>query len=194
MSKITYTDKVTLNENPNVADVNKVKADDLNEIKNVVNANADNLATKQATLVSGTNIKTINNESILGSGNLDILNMVYPVGSIYMSVNSTSPANFLGGTWERIKGRCIVGVDENDADFNTVSKTGGSKYLQQHEHAKTTGLYKYEYSNGIDGQVYKGAPKLQDVTVWSGKVADVTTGNSGNLQPYYTAYIWRRTA
>ena len=39
MSKITYTDKVTLNENPNVADVNKVKASDMNEIKNVVNAN-----------------------------------------------------------------------------------------------------------------------------------------------------------
>ena len=43
MSKITYTDKVTLNENPNVADVNKVKANDLNEIKNVVNANDDNV-------------------------------------------------------------------------------------------------------------------------------------------------------
>lgn len=43
MSKITYTDKVTLNENPNVADVNKVKAGDLNEIKNVVNANDDNV-------------------------------------------------------------------------------------------------------------------------------------------------------
>ena len=43
MSKITYTDKVTLNENPNVADINKVKANDLNEIKNVVNANDDNV-------------------------------------------------------------------------------------------------------------------------------------------------------
>ena len=43
MSKINYTNKVTLNENPNVADVNKVKADDLNEIKNVVNANDDNV-------------------------------------------------------------------------------------------------------------------------------------------------------
>ena len=43
MSKITYADKVTLNENPNVADVNKVKADDLNEIKNVVNANDNNV-------------------------------------------------------------------------------------------------------------------------------------------------------
>ena len=41
MSKITYADKVTLNENPNVADVNKVKASDMNEIKNVVNANDD---------------------------------------------------------------------------------------------------------------------------------------------------------
>lgn len=43
MSKITYTDKVALNENPNVADINKVKADDLNEIKNVVNANDNNV-------------------------------------------------------------------------------------------------------------------------------------------------------
>ena len=41
MSKITYADKVTLKENPNVADVNKIKAGDLNEIKNVVNANDD---------------------------------------------------------------------------------------------------------------------------------------------------------
>jgi hypothetical protein len=32
----------------------------------------DLLDTKQATLVSGQNIKTINNQSILGSGNLDI--------------------------------------------------------------------------------------------------------------------------
>ena len=43
MSKITYADKVALNENPSVADVNKVKADDLNEIKNVVNENDANI-------------------------------------------------------------------------------------------------------------------------------------------------------
>lgn len=35
-------------------------------------ANKDDLATKQDSLVSGTNIKTINNESLLGSGNIDI--------------------------------------------------------------------------------------------------------------------------
>ena len=41
MSKITYQNKVAINENPSVADINKVKASDMNEIKNVVNANDD---------------------------------------------------------------------------------------------------------------------------------------------------------
>lgn len=39
MSKITYTDKVALNINPNIADINKVNDTDMNMIKNVVNAN-----------------------------------------------------------------------------------------------------------------------------------------------------------
>ena len=38
---ITYTDKVALNENPNVADINKVTDDDMNEIKSVVNNNSN---------------------------------------------------------------------------------------------------------------------------------------------------------
>ena len=61
MSKITYTDKVTLNENPNVADVNKVKADDLNEIKNVVNANDDkfNYTQEEQRIGTWTNNKPI---------------------------------------------------------------------------------------------------------------------------------------
>lgn len=37
MAKITYLDKVALNENPDISDINKVKANDMNEIKNVVN-------------------------------------------------------------------------------------------------------------------------------------------------------------
>lgn len=37
MAKITYADKVALNENPSIADINKVNAADMNEIKTVVN-------------------------------------------------------------------------------------------------------------------------------------------------------------
>lgn len=43
LTQITYTNKETLNEQPSVADKNKVKADDMNEIKSVVNTNASNV-------------------------------------------------------------------------------------------------------------------------------------------------------
>ena len=37
MNLITYADKVALNENPNLAEINKVTANNMNEIKNVIN-------------------------------------------------------------------------------------------------------------------------------------------------------------
>ena len=42
MAQITYTNKVALNENPEIADINKVKDSDMNEIKQVVNDNYNN--------------------------------------------------------------------------------------------------------------------------------------------------------
>jgi microcystin-dependent protein len=41
--------------------------------------------------------------------------MVYPVGSIYMSVNSTSPEALFGGRWERITGRFLLGATDGGA-------------------------------------------------------------------------------
>lgn len=58
----------------------------------------------------------------------DLLNMFYPVGSVYETMDSSfDPNKKWGGTWERIKGRVLVGVDENDSDFNTTEKIGGEK-------------------------------------------------------------------
>lgn len=53
---------------------------------------------------------------------------VYPVGSIYMSVNPVNPATLFGGAWEAWgSGRVPIGVNTSDSDFNTVEKTGGAK-------------------------------------------------------------------
>lgn len=43
----------------------------------------------------------------------------YPVGSIYMSTSSTNPSSFIGGTWEQIKGRFLLGVGNCDANTDT---------------------------------------------------------------------------
>lgn len=52
----------------------------------------------------------------------ELLNMVYPVGALYMSTANTSPATLFGGTWERIKDRFILA----SGDTYTNGSTGGA--------------------------------------------------------------------
>ena len=56
-----------------------------------------------------------------------LLDRMYPVDSIYISTNSTSPASLYGGSWERYgTGRALISASDTDSDF-TVGTTGGSK-------------------------------------------------------------------
>ena len=47
---------------------------------------------------------------------------IYPVGSIYMSVNSTNPGSLFGGTWEQIEGKFLLACDST----YTAGSTGGN--------------------------------------------------------------------
>lgn len=77
-----------------------------------------------------------------------ILNAVYPVDSIYISVNPANPSTLFGGTWIAWgSGKVPVGVSANDSDFGTVEKTGGEKKhrlttdeMPSHQHI---GQYRY---------------------------------------------------
>lgn len=122
----------------------------------------------------------------------------YPVGSIYLSVNNTNPSKWFGGTWEQIaKGRTLVGVDTSQTEFNTVKKTGGEKThkltvdeIPAHSHTIPNGDGQRNGDNGSDWQ-------KQGWTVNTyGKVTGSVGGGKShnNLQPYFTCYIWLRTA
>ena len=54
----------------------------------------------------------------------------YPVGAIYLSVNSTSPASLFGGTWEQLKDRFLLGAGNS----YSINATGGAT-----THTHTTG-------------------------------------------------------
>ena len=60
-----------------------------------------------------------------------LIDKVYPVGSIYMSVNAANPSTYLGGTWQALQGRFLIGAG---GDY-TGGSTGGasSKTLSESE-------------------------------------------------------------
>lgn len=71
---------------------------------------------------------------------INLIDKIYPVGSIYMSVNSTSPATFIGGTWEQIKDKFLLSA----GDTYTAGTTGGdasvsltTNNLPSHNHSLT---------------------------------------------------------
>lgn len=61
----------------------------------------------------------------------ELFDLIYPVGSIYMSATLSTPeavAALFGGIWERWgEGRVPVGVDTADSDFSTSEKSDGAK-------------------------------------------------------------------
>lgn len=50
----------------------------------------------------------------------NLLDMVYPVGSIYLSVNSTSPTTLFGGSWDRITGKFLLGATDNGTTGSSI--------------------------------------------------------------------------
>lgn len=77
------------------------------------------------------------------TGLTQVLQAVYPVGSIYVNASvTTNPATLLGfGTWTAFgAGRVPVGQDTGDATFDTLEETGGSKdaVVVQHTHTAST--------------------------------------------------------
>ena len=56
---------------------------------------------------------TVNSISSNQGLNMQICNLIYPVGSIYLSVNQVDPAALFGGSWDRIQDRFLLGSGQD---------------------------------------------------------------------------------
>ena len=122
---------------------------------------------------------------------------IYPVGSIYMSVNDTDPARLFGGTWERIKERFLLGA----GDTHTAGSTGGEfkhnltvQEIPRHTHYQRTGN-----GSGTKKGRYMPFAESSYLSDWIEQIPTMETSpvggdNPHNITPPYLAvYIWKRT-
>lgn len=106
IDKINFEDKTSLNIDPSILEINKLTADNVNEIKRVVNSLIETGIENK--------IKERNEHR-------------YHIGALIFDTTNTNPSTYLGfGTWELWgSGRVPVGVDNSNELFNSSEKIGG---------------------------------------------------------------------
>lgn len=127
-----------------------------------------------------------------------ILDFFYPVGTIYTTEDKDfNPSTRWGGKWELIKDRMIIGAGNSYA----VKSTGGEathtltgKEIPAHNHVAT---FRIQWYNDVrNGLMFTGwgasNAQVDYQTQYTGYAGEGHAHN--NLPPYYSAYIWRRTA
>ena len=145
-------------------------------------------------------IQTLKSGIQLGSISItQLLLMAHPIGSIYSSTATTSPADLFGGTWERIKGAFIWGIEDGEA----AGCTGGEKAhmltvaeIPAHAHTENGAVMVWNTKIGNVG-ADPARKEMASAAMVYPALNTSSTGNGqahNNMPPYYGAYVWRRTA
>lgn len=186
MAQITYDNKVALNENPSVAEINKVTDNNMNEIKTTINTNTP---VGCINLYAGSTAPTgwlICDGSAVSR--TTYANLFSVIGTTYGTGDGSTTFNL-----PNLKGKVPVGLNSSDTDFDTLGETGGEKThtltvdeMPSHKH---TGISWYgstalTLDTGTSGFLPQGT--------WGGgaSTSNFQTGNTGggqahnNLQPY----------
>ena len=152
-----------------------------------------------------------------------LIDYIYPIGSIYLSVNSTSPATFFGGSWTQLKDRFLLGAGSTYSS----GATGGAathklSVAEMPSHAHDTPFFNNMTNNGemksdfigvfgkgvTASQALKDTGQTSTMEMWWINQTNTAEGNEwayltsakgsgsahNNMPPYLVVYMWKRTA
>lgn len=145
-----------------------------------------------------------------------LIDLIYPIGSYYMSANATDPGILFGGTWIQIKDRFILAAGDNYIVGNTggsaSGNTGGTALTESQLpvidsgniqwHGQEHGTHIYNIGGKWYGTYISG--KYQTTGQTSGAYSYGPIGfrfgggethnhTIDKMPPYLVAYIWQRT-
>lgn len=159
-------------------------------------------------------VNSITANNIIGQA---VANAVYPVGSIYMSINSTNPSTLFGGQWEQLKDKFLLGcgdIYQNGTTGGEASHVLTTSEMPSHNHSastNSTGGHRHTFkgwwtTKGDGSATYACVARTQqNDAVEYGSFATagehshtVTVNNTGggvahnNMPPYLSIYMWKR--
>lgn len=138
----------------------------------------------------------------------NILNSIYPIGSVYISTSAVSPADLFGGTWQRIQGRFLLGADSTYSAGSTGGEEAHTLTVDEiPAHAGHLPVNSGSHTGyGDAGGLYLSQGTMAtygtDPRGWDNNGSEMTpTGVDrggdqahNNMPPYLAVYMWERTA
>ena len=124
-----------------------------------------------------------------------IFDMVYPVGSIYISVNATNPQTLFGGSWTQLENRFLLGAGSDysngatgGADSVSYTPEGTNTgtaitkaQMPSHSHDTTVKIKIASASNTGSGSTYQVYPGKEDGTIYNtSNPVTVSSGETGS--------------
>lgn len=148
-----------------------------------------------AAFLNGTGSST--NQAMSQAAVTNAINKIYPIGCVYMSTSSTSPAALFGGTWRQITANAYFKIVTSDAGTvgGVSNHTITTANMPSHEHEVRTaggGTYQNSFVGFSGGSVpgvspYTAFAVAEASNKW-GLSAQLVARPSGGGQPYYPAY------
>lgn len=177
-----------------------------------VSNNSEQIKTNQSNILTNTNkigenssdIKTAKSDIVTAKSDItslkskvdEMIDKIYPVGSIYLAMNSTNPSTLFGGTWKQIKDRFLLSCGDS---YTSIGTYGGEEKhtltvdeMPSHNHVKIDNWV--VMGGGTDANLTTGGSSYTHNQL-SEAITNVGGGKShNNMPPYVTCFMWQRTA
>jgi hypothetical protein len=202
---ITVSDDVTVGGDLAVTGLTTSGTLDVAGAAEVASLDVDAGATIGTTLGVGTDATVGGNLAVTGTvSGSNLLLLAYPVGAIYQSTVSTSPATLFGGTWAALEDRFLLGHGSTYTAGNTggaATHTLTATELPNHVHgwngAATPGASattdQPARGSGSTDSGFRMQQELYESETFNS--AALTNGQPhNNMPPYRVVYMWQRTA
>lgn len=134
-----------------------------------------------------------------------VISNMYPVGSIYMSTSSTSPASIFGGSWQSIASeRVLMGVSGSHGAGSTVDaglpniSSGSDAALDIQgswgaPNCRAPFAQTWQGNSELSSSTWSSTPKVISAR-FDASLCNSIYGRSSTVQPAaYYVYMWRRT-
>ncbi len=203
-STFTSTD-LSINGSTNVDlafDISEFNQDDLNSLITDkgfdIVINFDSLKTNASVSIIELQVVFVFNDKLQGEKEAimnRISDLIYPIGSIYMSVNNVNPELLFGGVWEKIEDKFLLASSSN----YELGETGGEathtltvNEMPSHNHSRRTSPQGYAERDTSGNDIISPASG-------SAKAVTKTSYNTGggqahnNMPPYLVVNMWKRT-